>query len=97
MLGFKRVCRDAWTGLNGLACNVLMQVTCNSGFLPMGEEMHFLFVCSRLPPVPVSPLSPGPAFSWFCVFPGVIPVSSLYGLSAWPTRPGTGPRARVIS
>ena len=46
MLGFKRFCVVAWTGSNGFACNALMQVTCNSGFLPMGDEMHYiLFIC----------------------------------------------------
>ena len=50
MLGFKRICVDAWQGFVRLACNVLMQVNCNSGFLLMGEEMHLiasiiLFIC----------------------------------------------------
>ena len=46
MLDFKRICVDAWQAFVRLACNVLMQVTCNSGFLPMGEEMHhILLIC----------------------------------------------------
>ena len=84
-----------------------MQVTCNSGFLPLGVEMHLFFVTSRhsfsLPLViyfRLFPLVPGsrfPAFPGSRVFlvlrfPGVVPVLSLYGISAWPTRPGTGPR-----
>ena len=44
----------AWTGFVCLACNVLMQVTCNSGFLLLGVEMHFLLVCSRFPAFPGS-------------------------------------------
>jgi len=49
MLVFKRICVVAWQGFVRLACNVLMQVTCNSGFLPMGEEMHLISSPSRLP------------------------------------------------
>ena len=61
--------------------------------LRRGVEMHYIFVCSRVFLVlRLFPLSPVPAFSWFCVFPDLVPVSSLYGISAWPTRPGTGPR-----
>ena len=92
MLVFKRVCRVAWTGSNGLACDVLQSALHVYSKFVVGRRNALYSVDLRHSLLVSFPLPPGPAFSWFCVFPGVVPVSSLYGLSAWPTRPGTGPR-----
>jgi hypothetical protein len=40
MLVFKRILADSWQAVFRIACNLLMQVTCNSDFLNEGEEMH---------------------------------------------------------
>jgi hypothetical protein len=40
MLVFKRILVDSWQAVFRIACNLLMQVTCNSDFLAEGEEMH---------------------------------------------------------
>jgi hypothetical protein len=40
MLGFKRILADSWQAVFRIACNLLLQVTCNSDFLAMGAEMH---------------------------------------------------------
>jgi len=40
MLVFKRILADSWQAVFRIACNLLMQVTCNSDFLAEGEEMH---------------------------------------------------------
>ena len=48
MLGFKRIRADLWQAIVRIACNVLMQVTCDSEFLVMGEEMHLFCITSAL-------------------------------------------------
>lgn len=57
----------AWTGFArfaGFACNVLMQVTCNSDFLNEGEEMHLICRFASI----AFPLSPVPRFPRFPLF-----------------------------
>ena len=67
MLGFKRILADSWQAVFRIACNLLMQVSCNSDFLAMGEEMHYLllFCVNR-----VFPLSPVPALFLLFVLTG---------------------------
>jgi hypothetical protein len=65
MLGFKRILADSWQSVFRIACIVLMQATCNSDFLVMGEEMHYILFI----PVPAFPLSLGPVFPGSRAFP----------------------------
>lgn len=44
MLVFKRIRADLWQAIVRIACIVLMQMTCNSDFLAMGAEMHYILL-----------------------------------------------------
>lgn len=85
MLGFKRVCRvcvDRVCRVCRVARKLLMQIPCDSEFLVMGEEMHYILsICvnrfsldlrqSLFPGFPVSrfPLSRFPSFPGSRAFP----------------------------
>lgn len=68
MLGFKRVCRVAWTGSNGLACNVFRFALHVYSKFVVGRRNAFILVSSRLiSSCPRFPRFLGFAFSpaWF--------------------------------
>ena len=66
MLVFERIRADLRQGLarfGKVACNALMQIPCDSGFLVMGDEMHLFCIGSAFPAFPLSPVP------WFRRFP----------------------------
>ena len=95
MLVFERIRADLWQAIVRIACNVLMQVFCDSGFLVMGEEMHLFcrFASIAFPSFCVNRFPGFPAFRAFRAF--LFFAWSGYSFKRLAIWPGTGPLARV--